>query len=439
MPTFEVKLSAASNFFSVDSKDLTINIRATYLIGKEVEGMAYALFGFMEEDNKRSFPASIQMVQIIRGDGEVRLNLEHITQTFPDIMSLVGRSIFVAVTVLTDNGVEMVEAQLRGIKIVTSPYLISFKKTPRYYKPRMSFDVALEVVYSDGTPAQGVAVVVDPGREQGRTDANGIAKVSINTDRSTDRLTVTAKTRDPLISPERQSSASLAALPFTTKSRKYIHIAVEAAEAEVGQNLKISGFLSSKEDGDLTYLVLSRGQLLNYGRYQINNQPVISLTLHITKHMLPSFRLVVYYHTKDNEVVSDSAWVPVKDICMGTLKLEPTRPGPLYAPRSTFPIKVTGDPGATVGLVAVNKGVYALNNKHRLTQRKVWDILEVFDTGCTPGGGQDSMGVFHDAGLLFESSASGTPVRHGDSTLLPSPTLLPELTKRESCGTPLAI
>ena len=48
---------------------------------------------------------------------------------------------------------------------------------------------------------------------------------------------------------------------------------------------------------------------------------------------------------------------------------------------------------------------------------QVWDTVEKYDTGCTPGGGKDSMSVFYDAGLLFESStASGTPHRLGDTT-----------------------
>ena len=41
-------------------------------------------------------------------------------------------------------GSEMVEAELRGIKIVTSPYSITFKRTPKYFKPGMSFDVAVK-------------------------------------------------------------------------------------------------------------------------------------------------------------------------------------------------------------------------------------------------------------------------------------------------------
>lgn len=43
------------------------------------------------------------------------------------------------------TGGEMVEAEFRNIQIVTSPYAISFKKTPKFFKPGMSFDVAVSV------------------------------------------------------------------------------------------------------------------------------------------------------------------------------------------------------------------------------------------------------------------------------------------------------
>lgn len=48
---------------------------------------------------------------------------------------------------------------------------------------------------------------------------------------------------------------------------------------------------------------------------------------------------------------------------------------------------------------------------------QIWDIVEKYDTGCTPGGGSDGLNVFYDAGLLFESNtASGTPYRQGDTS-----------------------
>ncbi|KAK1890079.1 Complement C3 [Dissostichus eleginoides] len=413
LPSFEVKLNPTSSFFYVDDEELTVNIKATYLFGQEVNGMAYVVFGLINDGVKKSFPSSLQRVQIERGVGAVTLKKEHITTTFQNIEELVTKSIFVAVSVLTENGGEMVEAELRNIQIVKSPYTIHFKKTPKYFKPGMSFQVVVEVMNPDNTPAQGVAVVVEPGTVNGITAENGMARLTINTG-GYPQLTINAKTNDPRISSTRQASANMTALPYITQSENYIHIGMVSAEVQLGNNMKIDLNLKRKEsyDTDITYLIMSRGQLVQKGRYRTSGQVLISLMVIITKDMLPSFRIIAYYHTNENEVVSDSVWVDVKDSCMGSLKLEPSRPTPSYEPRRMFGLKVTGDPGAIVGLVAVDKGVYVLNNKHRLTQKKVWDIVEKYDTGCTPGGGKDGMSVFYDAGLLFESNtASGTAYR----------------------------
>uniref|UniRef100_A0A671YLM0 Complement C3-like n=1 Tax=Sparus aurata TaxID=8175 RepID=A0A671YLM0_SPAAU len=419
LPSFEVKLTPVSPFFYVDSPDFTVNIRATYLFGEEVDGMAFVVFGVMQEGQKKSFPGSLQRVQIARGIGVVTLKREHITQTFKNINGLVGSSIFIAVSVMTESGSEMVEAELRGIQIVTSPYTIHFKKTPKFFKPGMSFDIAVEVMNPDETPAQGVAVVVDPGEVEGFTAANGMARLTINTEAGINSLRITAKTKDPLLTRERQASATMTALPYTTKSNNYIHIGVDTAELELGDNLKINLNLNrqSNQAKDITYLILSRGQLVKKGRYHTRGQVMISLIVPVTKEMLPSFRIIAFYHTDDNEVVSDSVWVDVKDSCMGSVRQTDVAKFE-HTPLTNKKLHVTGDPEATVGLVAVDKGVYVLNNKHRLTQKKVWDIVEKYDTGCTPGGGKDGMSVFFDAGLLFESNtASGTPYRQD----IPSP------------------
>uniref|UniRef100_A0A672IQA9 Complement C3-like n=1 Tax=Salarias fasciatus TaxID=181472 RepID=A0A672IQA9_SALFA len=210
---------------------------------------------------------------------------------------------------------------------------------------------------------------------------------------------VKARTADPKLLLKRQAEARMTAQSYTTNTARYIHISVDSADLEKGNNLKVSLNFNDfpNEERDITYLILARGQLVKYGRYKTRRQVLISLNVPITETMLPSFRIVAYYHPSDNEVVSDSVWVDVKDSCMGSkIKV----------------CLISQYPGATVGLVAVDKGVYVLNNKHRLTQKKVWDKVEEHDTGCTPGGGKDSMGVFYDAGLMFESNtASGTPYR----------------------------
>uniref|UniRef100_A0A3B4U0E5 Complement C3-like n=1 Tax=Seriola dumerili TaxID=41447 RepID=A0A3B4U0E5_SERDU len=378
LPSFEVKLTPMSSFFHVNSPKLTIKIKATYLFGKDVEGSASAVFGLMHEGQKAAFQSSIQRVSIEDGEGEVTLRKEHIIQANNNnnnIDNLVGKSIYVAVNVLTENGGEMVQAEWRNIKIVKSPYTIHFKKTPKYFKPGMNLDVVIEALNPDDTPAKSIALMVNPGNVVGSTEDNGMARLSINTNPTLEQLIITASTDVPGVT---QATATMTAYPYNTKSKSYIHI----------------------------------GQLVKYERYTTKSEVVISKIVHITKHMLPSFRIIAYYHTNDNEVVSDSIWVDVEDSCMGS---DSSRQN--YEPGGRIQLKVTGDSGATVGLVAVDKGVFVLNNKHRLTQKKIWDLVEKHDTGCTPGGGRNGTDVFNDAGLVFHSNVgSGTPNRKGDAS-----------------------
>uniref|UniRef100_H2MVB4 Anaphylatoxin-like domain-containing protein n=1 Tax=Oryzias latipes TaxID=8090 RepID=H2MVB4_ORYLA len=411
LPSFEVKLFSLRSFFYIDSETLEIDIKARYLFGQEVNGNAYVVFGVMDQGQKKSLPDSLSRVPIENGEGRAVLKREQITKTFQDINQLVGTSIFVSVSVLTESGSEMVEAELRGIQIVTSPYTITFKKTPKYFKPGMSFDVAIEVLNPDESPAGNIPVVVTPGPVRGFTAANGMARLTINTATQDERLSISAKTDDPGILLNGQAEAKMQANQYSTNSKTYIHIGVDTPEVKLSDNLKINLILNKQPSGskDITYLITSRGQLVKFGRYKTIGQVLISLIVPVTKEMLPSFRIVAFYHPSHNEVVSDSVWVDVKESCMGSLLLEPTIPGTANEPRRLFGLKVSGDPGATVGLVAVDKGVYVLNSKHRLTQKKIWDEVEKYDTGCTPGGGKNGLSVFFDAGLLFESStASGT-------------------------------
>ncbi|XP_072318357.1 complement C3-like [Eucyclogobius newberryi] len=414
LPSYEVKLTSESNFYYYDRESFSVDVKATYLFGKEVDGTAYVVFGVMKDGNRKVFPSSLQRISISGGNGQATLQKAQVLKTFPNIEDLVGGSLFVTAMVYTESGSEMVEAELRNVQIVKSPYFINFDKTPRYFKAGMSFDVTVTVTNPDGTPAENVAIVVEPGQIQGTTGANGRTSRTVNTKASDKSLTITARTNDGRLPPERQTTASMVATRHETNTNNYIHINVMSSDLKLGSDLKVHLSLNSQvKTFEITYLIQSRGQLVGFGRQSSEGQITVAVIIPVTKQMLPSFRLIVYYHPSPTEVVSDSVWVDVDDSCMGTLTLEPKTPVLSYEPRRTFNLKVTGDPGATVGLVAVDKGVYVLNNKHLLTQKKVWEIVEKADTGCTPGGGRNSMGVFYDAGLMFHTdTAAGTPYRH---------------------------
>ncbi|XP_042080467.1 complement C3-like [Haplochromis burtoni] len=64
LPSFEVKLTSQVPFFYVDSDELTINIKATYLFGKKVDGTAFVVFGVLVGNTKNGIPSSLQRVQV---------------------------------------------------------------------------------------------------------------------------------------------------------------------------------------------------------------------------------------------------------------------------------------------------------------------------------------------------------------------------------------
>ncbi|KAJ3596175.1 hypothetical protein NHX12_002584 [Muraenolepis orangiensis] len=397
LPGFEIKMTVERNFFYVEDKELSVDIQATYLFGQHVEGSTYVVFGIFDHNKeKHSLPASFQRLLLNKGKTKATLTREHILETYPEVEDLTGSSIYVSVSVLTQSGSEMVDAEKQGITIVNSPYTLHLTNTPKYFKPLMSFEVVVYAENPDGSPAKDLDLLVNPGGVSATTGRNGIARVPVNPPEHLNKLAISVsegvtfvvivRTNNPQVSDGREASATMTAVAYSSTLKSYLHIGVGSSDVQ------------------------SRGQLVKFGRISTELLSVV-LMLQVTKEMMPSFRIVAFYHDR-GEVVSDAIWVDVEDTCMGSLKLG-LKDGPkIHRPGDTFHYKITGDPGATVGLVAVDKGVYVLNNKHRLTQKKVWDIVQRYDTGCTPGGGLNGMQVFADAGLLFRSQNLETDNRH---------------------------
>ncbi|KAL4663388.1 hypothetical protein H8957_013756 [Semnopithecus entellus] len=328
----------------------------------------------------------------------------------------IGGSIFVNVTVFSSGG-EMVQAETSGVKIVQSPYNIKFTRTPQYFKPGMPFHFRVFISNLDGSPAD--RVLVQSQNHKVYTSTEGLATLTINTGANLDKLPIEVKTEEPL-QPEEQASAKMTAWPYLTQdgSGNFLHIEVKTLGTEVGSSIQLS--LNTKHQDPktkdrithFTILVLSKGQIVS-AKHQSKSQGSVytSAIIDVTSAMLPSFRILAFYLlprgvSQDPELVADSIWIDVNDRCIGTLKvgLKNDRFFPSLEPNSQVELKVTGDAEATVGLVAVDKAVYVLSSKHKLTQKKVLDVVEEHDIGCTAGSGKDRFAVFKDAGLDLKMS-----------------------------------
>ncbi|KAG8573862.1 hypothetical protein GDO81_008889 [Engystomops pustulosus] len=353
---------------------------------------------------------SLNAMRITDGKGEVKLLRNHLIKPFNDPEMLLQYKIHVSVTVITDSGSDFVEAELNDIYIVKSPYKILFTRTSRYFKPGMPFDLMVMVTNPDGSPAKNIPVVVEnQDKVNGKTQDDGISRLKLNTALKDKSMKITVKTAVPQLHNNLQASGEITVTAYTPMSGQdnYLHIGIENNVQEPRKQLFIN-FNIFNSDAKVqsqithfTYLILNKGRIMRAGKMKRTNQALVTMQLYITEDFMPSFRIVAYYFV-DKEIVSDSLWVDMVDRCMGTLLLKGERDS--GRPQDQIKLTLQADVNATVGLVAVDKGVFALNSKYKLTQSKIWDIVEKFDIGCSPGSGADNMGVFYDAGLAVNTN-----------------------------------
>ncbi|KAM9242670.1 complement C3-like [Dugong dugon] len=422
LPSFEVQLTPNKTFFYLNDEALGVDIQARYIFNRPVDGHALAIFGVKLDSRRIPIQSSLQRVEVLEGLGHASLQKDTLMAAFqgPE-EDFIGASIYVNITVFSTGG-EMVQTETSGVKIVQSPYNIKFIKTPQYFKPGMPFHFRVFVSNPDGSPASRVLIRCQDHKVH--TSVDGVAALTINTEAVLNQLNILVET-DESLRPEEQASARMMAQPYSTQneSGNFLHIEVKTLGTEVGSSIQLS--LNTRHQDPrtknkithFTLLVLSKGQIV-YAKHQLKSQGGVytSTIIDVTPEMLPSFRILAFYllprgASQDPELVADSIWIDVNDRCMGTLKVGLKNEGIFhhFEPNSQVELKVTGDAEATVGLVAVDKAVYVLNSKHKLTQKKVWDVVEKHDIGCTAGSGKDRLAVFKDAGLdLKISTGMGT-------------------------------
>ncbi|KAM5171776.1 A.superbus venom factor 1-like [Mantella aurantiaca] len=427
LPSFEVKIKVNQTFHYITDEEFKVQIQANYLNGRPVAGMAYVLFSVTKDGEKQSLPRTLRRIPILNGEGLTALRREDIVMYFKQERNMIQWRLSVSATVIKDSGSDMVETELTDIHIVTSPYKVLFTKTSKFFKPGMPMNLMVLVTNPDGTPAQRVPVVVEPGTMRGVTLTDGTVRLSINTDLHTSLTAIIVTTADPMLPPTRQASASMTATAYQPLGGNYLHLSSSDGELKVGYNAHIH-FVTKNTNTAIqnqityfNYIILNKGRIMRTGRQErAPDQILVTLLLPITPELIPSFRLLAYYvvpNGASHEIVADSVWIDVEDTCMGTLTLSRFRnqDNIVHDPGNAMIFKVKADHKATVALVAVDRGVYVLNDKYKMSQAKVWNTVEKYDTGCTAGGGADAAGVFYDAGLALGNSFHGSTPQRSES------------------------
>uniref|UniRef100_A0A3B3ZXC5 Uncharacterized protein n=1 Tax=Periophthalmus magnuspinnatus TaxID=409849 RepID=A0A3B3ZXC5_9GOBI len=364
MPSFEVNVQMENNYILVNTKEENINFRilARYTHANPVNGAYHCQFGVIPKGSS----AKPTLIKGMEQTGSVR----HYS-----------------------NG-EIQERQM-FIPVVSHKYRIDLSRTVSHFKP--GFPLNALVRLPDGSPAEKVPVTMTLMDQTGQSTTNlqGAVFYTFNVV-STNAVTLTVGRlmiqTDNILNVNKLFD---------------LHLDVLHKEYTVGDELQVKFMTkNAPQTGVIHYLV---------GPASVTAVPVRTYDriLCISDNMVPSFRIIGYFYTPNNHIISDSVWLVAKGNCEEKVKVSKEH----FEPRrlSKLDIDLFGQE-ATVALLAVDTAFNSLNADNKLTQEQVTQHSKsAYDLGCSYGGGQDPGSVMEEAGLAFFTTETKAKWRKGTS------------------------
>uniref|UniRef100_A0A8B9MZH7 C4a anaphylatoxin n=1 Tax=Accipiter nisus TaxID=211598 RepID=A0A8B9MZH7_9AVES len=423
LPSFEVKLIPLQPYYHIWDENFVFDIEAKHSYGKGIQGAAYVRFGIIDENEKKVFlPGLEQQLSIQNGKGRVTLNTPVLEEKLrKSISTLEGFHLYVAVTTVETASGEMREEELSNVKFVRSPYAVDLSNTKKYFVPGAPFTVVASVTLIDGSPAASLPVTATvnlpgktPMKKTAFSNKDGLIPFTFDIPGDAQMLQIMVKAeegKEKLESPE----TSIRAERYQSASPNYLSISIPHTVVAPEDTLRITlNDIHQSGSGKIDYfyyMVVAKGQTELLGRVPSSNKII---NLKITEKMVPAFRFLAYYFIEikgHQEIVADSVWVDVMDVCEGKIKVRTEQE--IYEPTDNINLLIEMDHAGTVALAAVDKAIFILNKKNKLTAKKVFNAMNSYDLGCSAGGGANSVQVFTDVGLAFLSDTIKSKAREG--------------------------
>ncbi|KAM9323882.1 complement C4-B-like [Gastrophryne carolinensis] len=406
LPNYEVKIIPELPYFLITKKDFTIKVEARYVYGESVDGVAYVRVGIIDQQGTKTLLQGLeQQVKMEDGAGTVRIKMDDIKKKINQALeNLAGSTFYIAASVMEKASGNLEEKEITTVKFVASPYNLDLSKTKRFFNPGTPAKIVAEVTLSDGSPAWGISVTLLGSNNPAvslNTNKDGMVVLPVNTNKGDRSLDFKVR----VVGDDGRLEETLTLTPYTSASNSFLNMDIPIQVLNPRETLKVEFKVVSPNVGSVKaiyYMILNKGQILSLK--SVTNSELTAVDIPVDYRMIPSFRIIAYYYL-GNEIVANSAWVDVTDVCEGKLEIR-TNVADYTQPGSSIKLTVEGPDKMTVYLSAVDTAVYLVNSKNKLTPSKVFKTMNEYDLGCSPGGGRDSKAVFMDAGVAYVSSAS---------------------------------
>ncbi|XP_049293400.1 CD109 antigen-like [Anopheles funestus] len=365
--TFEVKEYVLSSFDVEvvptdvpleEHQSLSLTITANYHFGKPVKG--HVMVELYLEDDKRDQVKEFEM----SGIGQVTLRFNEELELFNDQQDVLVKTTFV------EQFTSWTVVKESQITLYKHPYRVELIKESPQFRPGLPFKCTLQFRYHDGTPAKGVTgkvKVMQVGYETTATSNDeGLIKLELNPSDRTDTMIVYFSNEDDGFffneQVDKVEVLTNAYLKLELTSPVVLHSMLR--------------FVVTCSDGVkfFAYYVVSKGNIVDSGFTRTNQQTNHLLRFMASERMLPKARIIII--TVANQImVHDVLDINFKEL-QNNFELSIDKQN--VKPGEQIELRMSGRPGAYVGLAAYDKSLLYYNANHDISWEDVMQLFEGF-------------------------------------------------------------
>ncbi|CAG4944809.1 unnamed protein product [Colias eurytheme] len=419
LPKFQMDMDIPKEvLFSEGS--FNINLTAKHFNGLPVTGeltiSAYAVFFSNLLQPVFSNPA--RKVIDFNGNAIVPFNLK----TDLDLAEDAARPLVVE-AVLEEKDTLIKQNVSTRILLLRTPYRLKIT-APDYFKPRLPFNVQIELVNSTGHTLDvsddvSVERLWDDGAPVNVTNIalkNGFAMYSITPD-----IAHTNSTLNIVIKYKEVSERIVNVQKSLSPGGQYITLEVLSSHTSVDD--KIHAKIVATEPMDIIhYVVIGRGDIVVAKSLELNPPlRTIDITIPVSSAMAPGCTLLAWYPRLDSadRLLAAAVYVPNDKLLQNKVTVTPVSSSSVFRPNGLVEFRVTGEPGSQAGLLGSDVKAIASGladplgsglDMHTI-EREVESFIgikhSIFKNEDTlPGmgfdlGGRSTADVFHNAGVVI--------------------------------------
>ncbi|KAJ8965945.1 hypothetical protein NQ317_008000, partial [Molorchus minor] len=382
MPKFMVKIQAPKHV-TFKENIISVNIEAKNKYGREVKGEAtVSVYPTIYSGVIQPiFQNPVRKVLPIEGsasvdfdiDRDLALNDEYERTVIIDVVieeQLTGRR--------QNNSVE--------VHIHKYDYQMDLVKTADYFKPGLAYTAYVKVINNDGSPisVDDTEVTIRHGYSRvdevyevntHKLDKNGIITLQYIT--PVNITNTTALRIEFVLGRIQRPKVRLSPVPAAVSfSKIFLQASLETEKPIV--NLDVEVIVNCTEPMRyINYVLMGRGDVLLSHTFHIDNQKKFKFHFTATHAMVPICHLIVYFVTKDGELIADALDIEVDgllqnfvDIEMNTLESEPDL---------DVELTIRAHHNSYIGLLAIDENNANLRDGYDITTKTVTEDLKKYD------------------------------------------------------------